>query len=224
MQLAKIPPGKDEIQNFIDYLKNQIKKSGVKVELKKRVSSKILEEIEPDAVIIATGAKPFIPKIPNIGNKNVVMALEALKGDVEVKGKICIVGGGQVGAETAEFLAKQKRGEVTLIEMTSEIATGMPNTSRQLLLFSLKDNGVSILTKKIVEKVTESGVVVSNEMGKEELIEADMIIFATGSKPDKELAQAVKDKVSEVYLIGDCLEPRKMIDAISEGMEIASSI
>lgn len=71
--------------------------------------------VKPDAVVIATGAKPIILPIPGIENhKNVFDAQEVLAGKAEAGSKVVIIGGGLVGAETAAHLANHGK-EVTLV-------------------------------------------------------------------------------------------------------------
>jgi 2,4-dienoyl-CoA reductase (NADPH2) len=208
--------------NLIDYLRIQVKKLGVEIKLKTRVSPEIVRQIRPDVLILAIGARPFMPEIPGIDGENVVTAIEALKGDVQLKDKIAILGGGQVGAETAEFLA-QKGKQVILIEMLAQVASDIPNTGRQLLLFSLEDLNVRVLTTTKAEQVTATGVTVS-KLGQKQFIEADTILLALGAKPDTELAGTLRNQVPELYLIGDCMEPRKILDGIAEGTEIAREV
>jgi 2,4-dienoyl-CoA reductase (NADPH2) len=222
MLVARIPPGKEEIANLIDYLRIQVKKLGVEIKLKTRVSPEIVRQIRPDVLILAIGARPFMPEIPGIDGENVVTAIEALKGDVQLKDKIAILGGGQVGTETAEFLA-QKGKQVILIEMLAQVASDIPNTGRQLLLFSLEDLNVRVLTTTKAEQVTATGVTVS-KLGQKQFIEADTILLALGAKPDTELAGTLRNQVPELYLIGDCMEPRKILDGIAEGTEIAREV
>ncbi len=60
--------------------------------------------------------------------------------------------------------------------------------------------------------------------GEERTIEADTVVLAAGAVPDAALYDAIKGKVSEVYRIGDCLEPRTIRDAISEGFRTGQKI
>ncbi len=58
LNLAHVPPDKGDINLFLDYLKGQIKKSKVKVELKKEATPAAVTAFTPDAVIVATGSTP----------------------------------------------------------------------------------------------------------------------------------------------------------------------
>jgi len=67
-------------------------------------------------------------------------------------------------------------------------------------------------------------MVVTTKDDKRRVIVADTIVLAVGSIPDRELYQEIKGRVPEVYLAGDCLEPRKIRDAIGDGYRIALKI
>ncbi len=52
----------------------------------------------------------------------------------------------------------------------------------------------------------------------------DTIILAMGARALDELSGKIKDKVAEVYVIGDAKEPRKALEAIAEGAEVRRNI
>ena len=79
--------------------------------------------------------------------------------------------------------------------------------------------GVKILEKREVARIEEEGAVVKGENGREEFLRADNIVLATGFKPKTNLRNALSRASlnAEVYFVGDCVEPRKLYEAIHEG-------
>ena len=75
-----------------------------------------IQSYEPDTVIVATGSKPFVPPIKGTDQDFVTNAHEVLLGNVETGENVVVIGGGLVGAETADMLAEQNK-QVTIIEM-----------------------------------------------------------------------------------------------------------
>ena len=71
--------------------------------------------------------------------------------------------------------------------------------------------------------VFNSGLVITDSEGKEKLIEADTIVLAAGTLPNRELYEALKGKF-EVKLAGDSSEPRSIREAIHEGFEAGFDI
>jgi 2,4-dienoyl-CoA reductase-like NADH-dependent reductase (Old Yellow Enzyme family)/thioredoxin reductase len=221
-RLASLPPYKKEIKKFIDYLIVQIHKMGVNVQLNCPMTEDDLTEIQADTVVLATGALPIKPRIPGIDRANVFEAWDALIHPESVGPKVLVIGGGAVGAEVAEFLVDRQR-HVTLIEMMKEIAGDEERTTRKLLLRRLGEKGVNIrvLTKGL--SIDDNRVEVECK-DKREYIPVDTVVIAMGVKANNELAERIKRLKRECYQIGDCVSPRKAMDAIHEGFRTGMQI
>ncbi len=231
INLAAIPPMKQELSKWIIYLSTQVKKAQVKVELNKEATPELIEKEKPDVVIVATGGKPLTPAIPGVEGKKVVTANEVLEGKLAIsRGKVLIIGGGMVGCEIADMLAdtgyNQTTGSVpvTIVEMLADIGLDVIPQTRMLLLPRLREKGVEVITSATVREFLEDGVIIIKD-GQEETIRGmDFIILACGTESVDELSAKLKDKVPEVYVIGDAKEPRKALEAIAEAAEIAREI
>ena len=225
LAVAAVPPGKDKLNYILEYYPNQLEKNGVKIELGKEVDEKLVQEVKPDALVIAIGGEPFMPDIPCMSVKNILMYKDILAGEAEVPGKkVVVAGGGTVGCETSLYLAEQGK-KVTIVEMLDELAADMePITRFDLLSNLLPKAGVQTLTKRTIIEISNKGVTVLDHFGRKALIEADSVVIALGAKSVKGLEEKVRDIVSEVYVIGDSEKPRKIIDAIYEGAVVARMI
>ena len=166
------------------------------------------------------GAKPLRPPMPGIDQKNVITALDLLRGAKDATGKVVVLGGGHVGAEVAEYLATKGR-DVTIIEMLDEIATDMPKSVRMLLILSLKENGVKTITKAKAEKITKTSLII-NKQGKEIEIPADSVVLALGFEADRSLEDKLGDR--PILWVGDCVKPRKLLEAVREGFEAGAAV
>jgi len=231
LNLAAIPPMKQELSKWVIYLSTQVKKAGVKVELKKEATPELIEKMKPDVVIVATGGECLIPPIPGVDGPKVITGHAVLTGKVAIsRGKVLIIGGGMVGCELADMLAdpgyNQTTGSlpVTIVEMLADIGLDVIPQTRMLLLLRLQQKGVKAITSATVKEILEDGVVITRN-GQEETIRGmDYIILAMGAKSVNELSDKIKDKVAEVYVIGDAKEPRKALEAIAEGAEVGRKI
>lgn len=223
--LAASPPGKQKLLWLRDYLVTQLEKQAVEVKLSVEVTPELLEREQADVLVIATGAKPWVPDTPGIEAEAVVGAWHVLKGEVEIKNKkIVILGGGEVGCETAEFLAQKGNG-VTVIEMLPLAASDMEPTNRRGLLDSLKELKVRLLTNLKVEEIITGGVkVVNTESGEVQTIKAEAIVLALGSQPERDLADRLEKEGIDFYTIGDCQEPGRIKEAIYEGSLIGRQV
>jgi 7beta-hydroxy-3-oxochol-24-oyl-CoA 4-desaturase len=229
--LAIAPPLKQEISKAIQYLLVQLTKSPVKVLYNTEVIPQLVAEMQPDSVIVATGARPLLPLIPGITGERVVTADDVLSYKATVKpGNVLVLGGGMVGCETADFIANpgymrpSNRTMVTILEMQTEIALDMEGANRVLLLQRLHDKEVKILTSARVTELLPDGAVFNRIGNAESLHDFDTIVLAMGAVPDDQLSGEIKKSVPEVYVIGDAKEPRKALEAIAEGWETGSII
>ena len=220
--IAAIPPYKDEISKFRDYLNHQVEKSGVEVRLGEEITPQAIKSIMADAVIVATGASPLIPSIPGAEGKNVITALEVLTGRKEVGEEVVIIGGGMVGCETAEYLA-QRGKKVTILEMLERLASDIPKAVRWELLQRLGKAGVRMETKVNIIEITENGVN-GKRNGEVEFFKGNNIVIAAGMKPEGELGKYLTGIGAEVYTIGDQLKPQKIAEAMESGIRVASGI
>jgi 2,4-dienoyl-CoA reductase-like NADH-dependent reductase (Old Yellow Enzyme family)/thioredoxin reductase len=223
--LASIPPGKDKLLWFRDYEANQLSKLNVTLKLGIEVSDELIHKTKLDALIIATGSNPILPKIPGVNSEKVFTAWDILGGKKKFNGQRVVVAGGSiVGAETAEFLAEQGN-RVTIVEMLPGIAGDMEVINRRGLIDALEAKRVTMITEHEVDEITDKGVVITDKReGEKRVIEADWVILAMGSKPNNQLANALTGEIPQVYLVGDCKEPRTILAAVYEGASAAMQI
>ena len=137
LNLASKPPGREEIQNIVNYLSTQLNKLGVEVKLGVEADVKLIEDLKPDVVIVASGVVPIIPEVEGIEKSNVFLAHDVLAEKVKVGDKVVVVGGGGVGCGVAEFLA-QKGKNVTIVEMLEKLARDVGITTRWIVLLRLR--------------------------------------------------------------------------------------
>ena len=220
LNLAALPPGKDEIMSIVRYYKAQFKNLGIKVELGKEATSASVNEMKPDIIIIAAGSDTLFPPIPGIDKGIVVDARNVIDGSVKTGNNIVIIGGGEVGMETAEILSDAGK-KVTLVEMLPRIGEQMVMEAFNYISDKLEKHKVEILTSTRVNEITDNSVIVSNKDAKTRAITADTVIIATGAKPNKQVAESLSCHAREVYLAGDCTVPGNIRLAIHQGNMVA---
>ncbi|MDP2659720.1 MAG: FAD-dependent oxidoreductase [Dehalococcoidia bacterium] len=221
LALAAVPPGKDEINSLVAYFSNQMSSLGVDVKLGQEATSDIVDAEKPDVVIVAAGARPIVPALPGIDGQNVVTAHAVLAGKAKVGGKVVVVGGGQVGLETADFLVEQGK-QVTILEMLDKLGPDLGVTVRWIVMKKTAERGIKTIAGARVLEITSSGVVYEKD-GARQTVDADTVVLAVGARAEKRLAEDLENKV-EVYSVGDCVRARKALDAIYEGAKVALRI
>ena len=208
---------------MITYLENQVRSHDIQVELGVEIGNEWLDRVKPDVAILATGSDPAFPSITGLSKEKTVTGRNALTVGGVQGDRVVVIGGGRVGCEVAEFLSEQGK-EITIVEMMDDIAGDMPHIPKLPLEMALEKNGVRIMTKTTVQSVTDESVRVAWK-GEEENLLADTIVIATGAEPHLDIIDdLIKEKVAEVYSVGDRLKPRGILDAVQEGYNIAKEI
>jgi 2,4-dienoyl-CoA reductase (NADPH2) len=232
----------EQLLNVIRYFETQMAKLGVTVSLGKEVDRAVMEKINPDVVILATGGVSAIPEIPGIENRKVIDSARLhrkLKTALKCFGpktlrqltkiwmpigkKVVIMGGAIQGCQLAAFLVKRGR-KVTIVDMAETLGEGLPYENPVRLFKWLDEKGMTRLAGVRYEKITDEGLVVMTKDGERKTLETDSIIITLPALPDAGLFSSLKDKVAEIYQIGDCREFGLMHDAIADGSRIGRNI
>jgi len=221
--LAAIAPHKEVIGRLNEYMAGQLKKAGVQVLLGHEATAESVKAMKPEVVVLATGSTPFIPDIPNVRRDNVVLASDILAGWEMVGDRVVIIGGELVACETADYLAQQGK-IVTIVRRGPSIAANLNPRARDNLLARLTRNGVTMLTGVKYEEITDRSLVITNKEGQRQNIQADTVVLATGTIQNTELATELKGQDIALHLIGDCVTPGKIIDAIRDGARVGREI
>jgi len=229
--LAAVPPMKQELVKVLRYLLTQAEKAGVKVRLNSEVTPEIVAEVNPDVVVVATGGVPLVPNIKGIDGKNVVTAHDVLAVKLAIHGaNVLVIGGGMVGCETAEFLANRGdnpiigRTQVTIVEMLDDVAQDLAPENRTLLMQNLREAGVNIITSAKVKEILDDGVIIEKDGEELPLRSIDRIVLAMGARSYDPLSDHIRNKVKEVYVVGDAGKPCRALEAIAEGARVGREI
>lgn len=218
LNIAANSPLAYEFAEVGKYFMNVLPKLGVRIRYNTKATAELVLAEEPDVVIVAVGASPIVPPIPGV--ENAVTAFDVLSGKVSVGKRVVVIGGGGVGCDTAAHLADCCK--VTLVEMLPKIGQDIGISTRWTVLLYLSQKGVEMLTETKAVEIKKNAVVVETPKGIKE-IECDTAVLAVGTKPNDGLYDELKEKV-EVYKIGDCVKPRKAIDATHEAFELALKV
>lgn len=211
-----------DVGRLINYFQNRLSKAGVKIFKNTTATAEQILAEKPDAVVVATGAKPIVPSIPGVNGKNVVLATDVLTGRVETGVEAVIIGGGSVGLDVAYYLLKKGKRPI-IIEKLPRIGAGMGSTTRMIYKEIIIDNRVPFYTNAEPLNINENGINIMWDKDIE-FIKADSIILAMGFKPDTTVANSLRGLVKEVYQIGDCIDVRNVNAAIHEAAYIGRII
>jgi 2,4-dienoyl-CoA reductase (NADPH2) len=242
--LTRNIPGREEMYTAAADLEKNLKASNVNILLDTEADKRFVENMGPDVVVLATGARPLLPDIQGIDDPRVVASWDVLSGKAPVGKRIVIIGGNAVGLETALYLANQgtlspealhflvahkaetwdalkgmlNRGsrDVTVVEMMKRPGQDIGRSTRWTVMAELRRLGVSIRRNTRVVGIRPEGVETEDAQG-HSLLNADSVVVAAGSVRENRLLSEIEALISEVYIIGDAKEPRNALEAIKEG-------
>ena len=180
---------------------------------------------------ISAGARPILPLIPGAELSHVRFAADIYGLEEQLGENIAIIGGGQVGCETAIHLASKGKTVFVIEEkdtLLQESMKELPDESfvtdfymyhqhdmkQKDMLHAKKTDAIQVFLRSRCSKITENAVEIKNPDGVLSL-SADTVLIAAGFCADTSLQEAFKDTAREVLFIGDFLHAGNLRDASS---------
>lgn len=219
--IAAYPPFKQGLTKAIRYQLHMCRKNGVDLRFDTEADPDMIRELHPDVLVMATGAQPLVPEIKGIHDTGVVLANDVLLGSPVLKSSALIIGGGEVGVETAEY-ATDYCTKVSIVEMLPELAEKLYLTVRNDLLKRLKEEEVDVHCNTKVLEFIPGGVIAECGGERITLDGYDHVILALGSR--SYVPFDPEGLAPEVYTVGDAVKARDAKWAIYEGYRTAQKI
>lgn len=215
-------PIRQEFGGITRYLTKQLEILGVKVNLGVEVTPELVAREAPDAVVIATGSVTTPLTVPGSNQENVVSAHDVLLGNAKVGDNVVVVDCGEghwKSCSMAEYLIEQGK-KVEIITPGLFVGMELINTMDLLPFYArVRTKGAVFSPNMALKEISGNTVVVidiyANSVRKIEGV--DTVVYVNYNKADDQLYRSLKGKVKELHRAGDCLAPRKALDAISDG-------
>ncbi|MBR6114235.1 MAG: FAD-dependent oxidoreductase [Oscillospiraceae bacterium] len=218
MDVATKPPFKTNLNRIADYRTAFLAQNGVEIRLGVQADEAFLRAEKPDIVLMATGSRPIIPRIPGADGENIHIADDVLRGE-EVKGeRVAVIGAGLVGAETAEYLAALGK-KVEMFDMIETVAEDFNKAGRYFLLKYLDDHDVARHMRSKIVRIALPEITVEHDGAEEVFTGFDAAVMAVGRRENSELASVIREKFPgiELHVFGDARKaPSTAIEAIAE--------
>lgn len=221
MRLAAFPPGKGDITNMVRAYIHRCEKDGVRIVLGQEVTLELIRKENPDAVIVATGAKPLVLPIEGIDQPEILSGSAVLDGTCAPGKKVLVVGGGMVGCEIAALLGEQEH-EVDVIELRGEIGADVIREHKIYLMKDFEQYRIGQITGAKVCRFYKDGVEYESADGtRHEARGYDSVVLAMGYRSFNPFAGQIEKLGKEVYVIGDAHQARRALEATSEAYQAA---
>ncbi len=224
---ATVAPFKEYMRLYLQWDIRQTMQCGAEIHLDTEVTPDLVEQVNPDAVIVASGSAYVHPNIPGIDLDKVKTVSDVENHRVPVGERVVVCGGGIVGLECAVMLGMEGK-QVTVIDQIplEKFADGMPVFNHIELNYQLEKYGVTLVGGQKITSFGENGVETVDASGEKQAFAGDTYVLALGVKPDNRLAQQLLSAYAEgVYVVGDCVSTGRLLaDANQEAFHAAIRI
>ena len=223
----------EEFMRWVDHMKAQCDKKGVKFLMNTPLTKEVLQEENPDSLVIAVGAVPEVPDLPGVDKSHVVSMFDVFSGKVELGNNVVILGGGGAAISLALYVIEAlkrsgaKDSSIAMIDPAPRFGADVNPSYIWRYRLRLKQGAVKELTYGTVKEIRDDGVLASwtlfnkktREKTKfaEQIVPADTVILAN-LVPNKELSYGAYK--GDVSVIGDSMWVRRGIDAIQDGYRL----
>jgi 2,4-dienoyl-CoA reductase-like NADH-dependent reductase (Old Yellow Enzyme family) len=232
---AAAVPGHEETRHLLDFLVPAVAKAGVEVRLGEAAAPEAILALVPDAIVVATGARPYAPPLEGDGSVPVVTADGTVPFDegplAGRRGRHVVVideDGYYWTTAVVESLIAQGRIPV-VVSRVFEIARELPMVSRIAFLRALDRAGGVAEANSLVARCEQGGVVLRHYLsGRERRLEDVAGVVTVGPAiPDSSLAETLRERGIEphrIHVVGDAFAPRRLANALTEAHTAARAI
>jgi len=232
-------PEKNGIEIIVDSVEN--------IDRGKRiVATESGKEIGYEKLVLATGSVPIKPSIPGVDKENIFLVkkdipyLSKMHEQLDRSSDLVIVGGGYIGTEFADECRKNRKINITIVEMLSHCLAGALDEDYSSVVDSTeKDLGINILASEKVESFTGNGKVEGVKLVSGSVIKADMVILGIGAVANTALAEKaglplgqtrgiqvnryMQTRDENIYACGDCAEKISFFNGKPSNLKLASN-
>ena len=223
--LAAKAPGRGELGDILAFFRRELARLTVPVRYDTLLSREILQNQDPDHVVLATGSLPEMPVIKGLftTRMSLVTNVDLLTGKETAGTRVIVLGGGMAGLVVADFLADQGK-TVKVLNRKKSFAEEMSSNDRYYLRERLKKGGVTLYKKVAVQAFTPDGVQFTSNGENLVLQGFDTVVISEKHQAVRDAKILEKGSSARFHLIGDAKSPRHLMYCISEAEELALSL
>ena len=214
------------LKQFKNYLIHQVDKHGVEVKLNTKATGDMIKAEGYDAVAVAIGAHPTAPPLPGADRENVHFAAQCYGEPAEkLSDEIVMIGGGDIGVETALYLAELGK-KVHVLEMLPELIMDAPHAHYKNMVHNYwrRQPNFTFKCGVRVTSIDEDGVNYIDHTGKEGKAPAKDVLLAIGMKANTADAMEFADCADIFHVLGDCDSASSVQHAVRTGFSLASTL
>ncbi len=228
VKVAMLPPRRESFEEIILYGERELPKLGVDIRLGVEASAESVLAESPDAVIIATGATPYLTEIPGAEGKNVLTVADVLTG-AETGDRVVIIDtqGLPPAGLAADFLSDQGKQVEIVTGLTHVMAGTIIRAVWHHLYGRLLGKGVVMSPMTGVTRIGEDSLEVYHVVSPDltwTIESVDTVVLAAGGQANDGLYRELEGRVDGLHMVGDCAQPRDIEMATYGAHKVALSI
>jgi 2,4-dienoyl-CoA reductase-like NADH-dependent reductase (Old Yellow Enzyme family)/thioredoxin reductase len=220
--LAQRLPGREEFGGIVQNLEREARQAGAKIVTASAVDGAMVRREAPDAVIVATGARPYAPELEGREEAHMVEAWDVLAGRTNVGASVVIADWrcDWIGIGLADMLASAG-SRVTLCINGAMAGESMQLYVRNHMLGRLRRLGVPVRTHMRLFGADADSAFFQDTLTGEAVVldEVDTVVTSLGHVGEDTLLSELRDYPGTVRAIGDCLAARTAEEAVWEGLK-----
>lgn len=232
-------PYKKRIADLPKFLINRAKTlKNLTIKLNTIATPELIESLQPDLVVNATGSKPLLPSIKGLqnqlsaANRKVFSIFDIMENfdqftDIPNK-KVVVIGGGAVGLDVVEYFSENKAKDVSIVEMKPAMAEDLDYIGRISMMTMLKNNHVNVHLSTTLLEVAQDYFLVKDKDGNEFKLDFDYGFVCLGMQPENTFSSTFIEHAKQhnymFHKIGDSKQARKLIDGMREGRDVIAII
>lgn len=217
---AAAPNFKEHDKALIKWYVKQLKDLDVPIKLNTEITGDMLNALDADELIVATGSVPKKLPVPGFDGKNTTEAIDYLLGNQEAGGNVVVIGGGLTGCEIAyDLVLKGKR--VAIVEMQDDILkiNGLSAANSGFLREAIRYYDIKVHLSSVLQEIKDDGVVIKTESG-EQFLPADSVILSVGYNPHNPFQTAS----GNVHVLGDANKVGNLMTVIHAAYRLAYAL
>ncbi len=206
--LLKISDGSNikwMLNSYKNFLVRQVTARNISLMLSTEATPELMEALNPDAILVASGSEPIVPRLSGVDGPQVFTCVEAHQHPELLGDSIVIIGGNLVGCEEALDLKDKGKSSVTVVEMTGRVHADAGMVDSELSQ-RLAEAGVVIHRNTACTAISPDHVTV-NSHGVETTIACDTVVLAVGMRSNFRVYESLAHSAPIVEAIGDCITP-----------------
>lgn len=224
--IAAKAPGRDSFEDQVYFEENEMKRLGIEVHLETKADVAAIKALKPDAVVIATGARPRVPHdVAGLDQPHVAQGWEVMQGKATTGKNVAIISQEDYyeTACVADYLASKGK-QVTVFLKGMHLGWEIARYSVGMTLARMESLGVKIVPNVTLTKIDAKGIDLVSAFGGKSYREDgfDSVVLVYGAVAQQELYDQLKadGSVNQLYVAGSAWLPRRMAEATRHGADV----